>query len=99
MSGSNSCACYTNSREKPHCQSDYLTSEATVFLELLLGPRKGTSTGSSCPCMLDALPPPHPTSTLSSTYPRAGSPISLATADEDMVHEFQVVNQNIVWSL
>lgn len=91
----------TNKREKPNSQSDYQNSKVTVFLECLLGPLKGTSRGSSCPCMLPTLlSPPLPASTLLSIIHRAGGPsTSLITPDEDTVHEIPVINQHTVWNL
>lgn len=57
----NPCTFSTNTREKPNSQSDYRNSKVTVILELRLGPLKGTSRGSSCPCMLylTLSPTPH----------------------------------------
>ena len=50
--------------------------KSLCFWELLLGPLKGTSRGSSYPCMLPTLlSPPLPASTLLSIIHRAGSPI------------------------
>lgn len=99
-SGPNSYTCTTNYREKLNCQSDYLSPEV-MLLELLLGLLKWTSP-SCCSWMLSVVPPsspPHPPLLLSSRSHRTGSPVSPATPDKDIVHEFTIVNPHIIWSM